>query len=135
MIGKKRIQEIGRLKIYLSIPFIYIMIIPLVITHIFLEVYHMICFRLYGIPLVKRSNYIKFDRYKLNYLNFIDKLNCEYCSYANGLINYTSKIAADTEKYWCPIKHELNKNFHSPKHHDKFIKFGDKKSFEKKFKV
>ena len=134
MIAKKRMLERGRIRIYLSTPFIYMMIFPLIILDIFLELYHRITFRLYDIPLVIRSEYIKFDRYKLNYLGFMDKINCEYCSYANGLIHYASRIGGDTEKYWCPIKHELNKKFNAPSHHVKFIKFGDKKSFERKFK-
>ena len=39
------------------------------------------------------------------YLNALEKLNCAYCSYANGLIAYVREIAARTEQYWCPIKH------------------------------
>ena len=75
MIAKKRMLERGRIRIYLSTPFIYMMIFPLIILDIFLELYHRITFRLYDIPLVIRSEYIKFDRYKLNYLGFMDKIN------------------------------------------------------------
>ena len=89
----------------LSAPFIYMMIIPFVILDIFLEVYHRVCFTLYGIPKVKRSNYIVIDRHKLAYLNFMQKLNCVYCGYGNGLMAYGKEIAGRTEKYWCPIKH------------------------------
>jgi hypothetical protein len=35
----------------------------------------------------------------------LEKLNCAYCSYANGLIAYVREIAGRTEQYWCPIKH------------------------------
>jgi hypothetical protein len=45
------------------------------------------------------------DRYRLEYLNAIEKVNCTYCSYANGLIAYIREIAARTEQFWCPIKH------------------------------
>jgi len=37
----------------LSAPFIYGMIVPALIWNLGLEIYHQICFRLYGIPLVK----------------------------------------------------------------------------------
>jgi hypothetical protein len=38
-------------------------------------------------------------------LNALEKLNCAYCSYANGIVAYTREVAARTEQYWCPIKH------------------------------
>lgn len=53
-----------------------------------------------------------------------------YCGYANGLLHYNSEIAARTEKYWCGIKH---KNFQEPEHHQDFLEYNDKKSFEKKY--
>jgi hypothetical protein len=38
-------------------------------------------------------------------MNGIEKVNCTFCSYANGLIAYVREVAARTEQYWCPIKH------------------------------
>ena len=38
-------------------------------------------------------------------INALEKLNCAYCSYANGVVAFTREIAARTEQYWCPIKH------------------------------
>ena len=109
------------------------MAIPLVCIDAAAEVYHNICFRLYGIPLIKRSKYIKIDRHRLEYLNRIDKINCAYCGYANGLVNYLQAIAAETEKYWCAIKHKKDNNFVEPKHHQSFLEYGDKAGFEEKF--
>ena len=117
----------------MSVPIIYGMSIPLVFLDITLEIYHNICFRLYGIPLVKRSKYIKVDRHKLKYLNWIDKINCAYCGYVNGLVNYARTIAADTEKYWCGIKHKKDSNFIEPKHHKDFLDYGDEEGLKKKF--
>jgi hypothetical protein len=34
-------------------------------------------------------------------------LNCEYCTYANGLIAYVREVVSRTEQYWCPIKHAM----------------------------
>ena len=89
----------------ISIPFIGSMIIPAVILHIFLEIYHNICFPLYGIPRLKAGDYFVFDRQHLSYLNWMEKLFCMYCSYFNCLIAYARDIASLTELYWCPIKH------------------------------
>jgi len=89
----------------ISAPFIYIMIIPFVVLDVFLELYHNICFPLYRIKKVKRSDYIVIDRHKLAYLNLMQKINCVYCGYGNGLMAYAKEIAGRTERYWCPIKH------------------------------
>ena len=67
--------------------------------------YQNVCFRLYGISLVKRSKYVVMDRHELAYLNGIEKFNCLYRGYGNGVIFYTREIIARTEQYWCPIKH------------------------------
>ncbi len=116
---------------YLTLPFIYIMIFPLVILDIFMAIYHTVCFRLYRLPLLKRSNYIKIDRHKLKYLPWWDKMNCAYCGYANGLAHYFTVMAAETEKYWCGIKHQKDPNFIAPVHHQDFLEYGDEKALEK----
>jgi hypothetical protein len=70
-----------------------------------LSLYQMVCFPAYGIQKVRRADYFVFDRHHLAYLNALEKLNCAYCSYVNGLIAYVREIAGRTEQYWCPIKH------------------------------
>lgn len=117
----------------ISIPFIWMMIFPLVLFDIFLEIYHRICFRLYGIPIVNRKFYIRIDRQKLSYLKWYDKINCAYCGYANGLMAYGVKIAGDTEKYWCGIKHVPGNGFKEPAHHKDFLKYGDEKAYKNKY--
>ncbi len=114
-------------------PFIWVQIVPLVILDIFGEIYHQIGFRLYSIPLVKRSRYIKIDRHKLKYLNWLNKIGCVYCGYANGLLHYTSEIAARTERYWCAIQHEKSKDFLPPDHHKDFVEYNDEDAFRKKY--
>ena len=109
------------------------MILPLLTFDVCLEIYHQICFRLYRIELVKRSEYIKIDRHKLKYLNWFDKINCAYCGYANGLMHYASIIAGETEKYWCGIKHQKDPNFIQPKHHSNFLTYGDEKAYKNKY--
>ena len=95
----------ARIREILSIPFIYFMIFPAVFLDISLFMYQYTALKLYKIPVVKRSDYIIFDRWKLDYLNIIQKINCLYCSYVNWLFTYAVEIWWRTEKYWCPIKH------------------------------
>ncbi len=89
----------------ITAPFIYSLIIPLMLLDLFAALYQMVCFPVYGIPRVRRPDYLAFDRRQLAYLNVIEKINCEYCAYANGLIAYIREIASRTEEFWCPIKH------------------------------
>jgi hypothetical protein len=107
-------------KYLLSIPFIYSMIIPTVIMHIFVQIYQQVCFRLYGIPIVKQNEYLIYDRQLLSLLNPIEKFNCIYCSYVNNIFRFCTEIGARTERYWCPIKYyrRINKA-HSQ--YDKFV--------------
>jgi hypothetical protein len=91
--------------VILTSPVIYAGVVPFLLLDLFVTVYQAVCFPIYGIAKVKRADYLVFDRHHLAYLNALEKLNCAYCSYANGLIAYVREIAARTEQYWCPIKH------------------------------
>ncbi|RJX25684.1 MAG: hypothetical protein C4531_16825 [Desulfurivibrio sp.] len=108
----------------LTAPFIWACIIPALFLDAVVSLYQFICFPVYGIPKVKREQYIIFDRQSLRYLNVIEKINCTYCGYFNGLIAYVQEIAARTEQYWCPIKHARRiVSIHSRYSH--FLEFGD----------
>ena len=117
----------------LAVPLAYVLFFPLALLDIFVELHHQIGFRLCSLPRVKRSNYIKIDRHKLEYLTFTDKINCAYCGYANGLANYTVRIGAETEKYWCGIRHKRSKGFVEPKSHKSFVKYGDESAYKEKY--
>ena len=91
--------------VVLTAPVIYAGIIPFVLLDIFVSLYQAICFPIYDIAKIRRADYLVFDRHHLAYLNALEKLNCAYCFYANGIIAFTREIAARTEQYWCPIKH------------------------------
>ncbi len=114
----------------LTAPVIYSGIIPFLLLDLFVTVYQAICFPIYGIPKVRRADYLIFDREELPYLNIIEKFNCFYCSYANGLASYMRETGARTEQYWCPIKHARRiRDAHE--HYNKFFEFGDAESFAK----
>lgn len=112
----------------LSAPFIYSLIIPFALLDLFLSVYQAICFRLYRLPPVPRADYIVVDRHQLKYLNALQKLNCVYCGYVNGLIGWTREIASVTEQYWCPIKH-ARKVLGTHARYAKFLDYGDAEAF------
>ena len=112
----------------LTIPFIYGMLIPLATVDLCLSLYQFICFPIYGIARVRRADYIKIDRHRLPYLNAIEKLHCAYCGYINGLIGYLREVAARTEQFWCPIKHEHQ--FPGVHHlYANFLDYGDGKRY------
>ena len=110
--------------VILTAPFIYMLIIPFFLLDLLVSLYQHICFPVYGIPKVRRQNFFIFDRHRLGYLNLVEKFNCFYCSYGNGLISYVREIAARTEQYWCPIKHARRMTgAHSRYSH--FLDYGD----------
>lgn len=86
-------------------PFIYALILPIAMLDLFVVIYQTVCFPVYQIPKVRRGEYVVIDRYSLAYLNVIEKLNCVYCGYCNGVLAFAREVAARTEQYWCPIKH------------------------------
>jgi len=108
----------------LTAPVIYVMIIPIALIDLSITLYQQICFRAYGLPRVSRRDYIVIDRHRLSYLNALEKLNCVYCGYANGLIAYCTEIFARTEQYWCPIKHARRVRATHPRYAH-FSEYGD----------
>lgn len=115
--------------VVLTAPVIYAVIIPFVLLDIFVSVYQAICFPVYRIEKVRRADYITFDRNQLSYLNGLEKFNCLYCSYGNGLLGYAREIAARTEKHWCPIKHAKRMaGLHD--HYSEFVEYGDAEGFQ-----
>ena len=112
-------------------PIIYAMIIPLVITDIFITFYQLSCFPIYGIKKVRRSDYIIYDRQQLQYLNFIEKFHCTYCAYGSGMIAYISEIVARTEQYFCPIKH-ARKILGTHARYARFLEYGEADNYEAK---
>jgi len=121
-----------QLRYLISGPFIYMMLIPVIFLDFCLLIYQQTCFRLYWIPLTKRKDYIMLDRKYLSYLNWFEKLNCIYCSYANGIFSYAVEIAWRTEKYRCPIKH-AKKQSGGHNREKFFADYGDAEGFRKEF--
>jgi hypothetical protein len=121
----------ARPMVILVAPVIYALIVPIVLLDLSVMAYQAICFPVYGIPKVRRRDYLVFDRHHLAYLNAVEKLNCAYCSYANGVAGFFREVAARTEVYWCPIKHARRVLGPHP-HYQGFADFGDAEGFRAK---
>ena len=114
----------------LTLPLIYGMVLPLALLDLAVTVYQLGCFTAWGVARVRRRDYVVIDRQRLNYLNPVQKLNCVYCGYGNGVIAYAREITARTEQYWCPIKHAL-KVKGSHERYAAFLDYGDAEGFVK----
>ena len=114
----------GSLATLLTSPVIYSTLIPFILVDGWVTVYQAICFRAWDIRRVRRRDYIVVDRHRLAYLNALEKLNCLFCGYANGVIAYAREVASRTEQYWCPIRHGRRVREPHPRYRA-FVPFGD----------
>jgi hypothetical protein len=114
----------------LTTPVIYSLCLPIVLLDVWVSLYQWICFPVYGVALVPRKPYFAIDRHKLAYLNAIEKANCTYCSYANGVFAYVREVGARTEQYWCPIKHARLVESAHPRYAS-FLDYGDASGYRR----
>jgi hypothetical protein len=127
-VGLWRYLRGSRLSVVLTAPIIYSGWLAFLCLDGFVSLYQAVCFPLYGIARVRRGDYLVFDRGTLPYLNLIEKFNCFYCSYGNGVVAYAREVAARTEQYWCPIKHARRVRGNHP-HYHRFFEHGDAQAF------
>ncbi len=109
-------------------PAVYGLILPLVLLDLSVYVFQLVCFTAWGMERVRRSDHVIVDRHRLAYLNGIEKLNCAYCGYANGVIAYAREAASRSEQYWCPIKHALRVRTPHQRYR-RFVNYGDAEGF------
>ena len=132
--GLLRYVMSAELRHVVTIPFIFGLVFPMVLLDLAITLYQWICFPLYRIQIVRRRDYWVFDRTHLAYLNLVEKINCAYCSYGNGLAAYFTEIASRTEQYWCPIKH-ARRVLNAHPHYDGFLDYGDAESYKKELQA
>lgn len=126
--GLLQFLRTSRLLVVLTAPVIYSGWLAFMAMDLFVTAYQALCFPVYGIPKVRRRDFLVFDRAELPYLNIIEKFNCFYCSYGNGVAAYAREVAARTEQYWCPIKHAHRvKAVHERYAH--FFNYGDAEAY------
>lgn len=127
------VYESGFLMV-LTIPVIWGALIPALIMDLTVTVYQAVCFPIYGIPKVRRSDYIVLDRHALAYLNWIEKLNCAYCGYFNGLLGFVREVAGRTEQYWCPIRHARTPRATHSRYRF-FLEYGDARGYRERLET
>ncbi|MDP2404631.1 MAG: hypothetical protein U1D36_04680 [Hydrogenophaga sp.] len=118
----------SRWPVLLSAPLVYSGWVAFALLDAFVSLYQAVCFPIYGIPKVGRADYLVFDRADLPYLNVVEKFNCFYCSYGNGVAAYAREVSARTEQYWCPIKHARRLRDAHPRY-PQFFEHGDAEAF------
>lgn len=118
----------SRWPVLLTAPVIYSGGVAFALLDAFVSLYQALCFPIYRIPKVRRADHLVFDRADLPYLNAVEKFNCLYCSYGNGVLAYAREVAARTEQYWCPIKHA--RRWHGAhERYPQFFEHGDAEAF------
>jgi len=130
MVGLFRYLRQARIAHILTTPIIWLCLVPAVLMDIVVTLFQLVCFPVYGIPKVRRRDHVIIDRHHLRYLNLIEKLNCMYCGYFNGVIAYVREVAARTEQYWCPIKHAAQLPQTHSRYH-RFLDYGDADAYKK----
>jgi hypothetical protein len=136
MLMKNAFQYIceSRPLVLLTLPVIWSCAFPALLLDLTITIYQAICFPIYGIPKVRRADFIVLDRHNLSYLNVIEKMNCVYCGYFNGLVAYAREMAARTEQHWCPIKHARRVgDIHS--RYKYFFDYGDGKRYHQEIET
>ena len=129
--GSFRYLRDANLLFVITSPMIYSLLVPLALLDLFLTLYQAVCFPIYGIDKVDRRDYLVIDRHHLVYLNLIEKINCIYCGYGNGLLSYGLEIASRTEAFWCPIKHARRpKDPHA--RYQQFTEYGDAAAYRER---
>ena len=109
-------------------PLVYTLVVPIALLDLGVCLFQLVCFPIWGIAAVRRADFIVIDRRFLAYLNAVQKLNCIYCSYANGVIALVREVASRTEQFWCPIKHASRiKGAHD--RYRQFLDYGDADGF------
>lgn len=127
----QRLLQHTRLGGILTAPVIYAVVVAFLLLDLLVTIYQQICFRVYGLPLVRRADHVIFDRHDRPHMNLRERLNCAYCDYAQGVISYAREIVYRTEHFWCPIKHKSNLHGQTGVYAG-YMEHGDTQDFKKK---
>ncbi len=115
-------------------PVMWSCLLPVLLMDLMITMSQAVCFPVYDIPKVRRGDYIVLDRHHLSYLNFIEKMNCVFCGYFNGVVAYAREVAARIEQHWCPIKHARRVgDIHS--RYKFFFDYGDGKRYRQEIET
>lgn len=86
------------------LPFALAMLVPLLFFDLCLSIYHRIVFGICKMKRVNRKAHFKIDQMKVAQLGKLERFFAVYIIYAKGLMSFASKIASESEDYWCQPK-------------------------------
>ncbi|MBU0457920.1 hypothetical protein KKF03_00540 [Patescibacteria group bacterium] len=109
--------------VIIGIIYVYFEIIFFIAAHIICILHQTIVFTLFGAPKFPLKDFIVLDRGKLNKLNWVQRVGCLYCGYANGLMAWIKATVNVTEVYSCAIKHSVRKQ--GQEHQKGFYEYGE----------
>lgn len=108
-------QPLGPLTPLLGYPVMVSFALFLLPLYLYTFFFNWAYFSLRGQKPVNPKNYFKYDRHKVAHLDFMDKMWCEYCEWANGTLQWTLAITNEIEKRYCPIKNKDLPHCHKAK--------------------
>ena len=76
-----------------------------IIVHLWCWLFHRLVTPFFGIEPLYLRDYLVIDRHRLSRLNWIQKIGCVYCSYANAVTAFAKATANGVEVHACAIKH------------------------------
>lgn len=87
------VQRIGLIRTLAGLLPMYLCIPILIIFHFTtaLFTYQQLIAPLFSLPPLSWRNYIIIDRYRIRELSWLDKFNCMFCGYANGLTTMVNR--------------------------------------------
>lgn len=103
-------HPLGKLGHYLGILLLLSFVVLFVPMFVFTWIVSPLYFWFYKEEPISPKPYFHFDRHKVKYLSFWDKLGCEYCELANSTLQWMLAITNKIEKRWCPIQNECDPN-------------------------
>lgn len=89
---------VGGLSMYVTIPIIVFFHLTIVVL-----LYQWTLRPLFGLERVHWANHVRLDRHRIAGLSPIDKFNCEFCGYANGLCTMLNKELDHLSRHSAPI--------------------------------
>lgn len=105
MILRARIAQRGLARVLLAGALMYLYAAAFVVVDLLARFGQATVLRLCGIPPVDRRRFIALDRGRAPHLSPLDRFNCNYCGYANGVLAWAREIVHQVERYWCPVRH------------------------------
>jgi hypothetical protein len=79
------VRKIGIIRTITGAGLMYLSVVEFIFVHLsFIILFYNRMMRPFNVPVLKSRNYIIMDRGSIRNMTWFDKLNCQFCGYANG---------------------------------------------------